>query len=136
MSVLVQRLLAEHRALAMLLDEMQAHSFAQRYQEAAQRLAQMKERLIPHLVVEESRLLRVILAKHGKAGAQPSIRILQQHRPIVNALEAARAAFAQADGVSGSRRLDELRRLLQEHQVAEENIVYPTAVHAAGETGR
>jgi len=82
---IVQRLKAEHRDFRIELIKIEDVSeFSS--QKAIEMLKEIRKPILRHTVEEEARIMRIIMQK-AKEQSEQSIKILQEHKGIINFLE-------------------------------------------------
>ena len=79
-----------------------------------------------HIVDEESTILRLLVGKLGRRGAEEEIRVFQQHRPIYELMKRV-SEFASMPANELGASQEALRDLFESHAAAEETRVFPKA---------
>jgi len=123
----VQRLRAEHRDFRIELIKIEDVSeFSS--QKAIEMLKEIRKPILRHTVEEEARIMRIIMQK-AKEQSEQSIKILQEHKDIINFLEKTilQLEGSQQDIAEDITKFgDEMRK----HFLEEEEIVFPLALKA------
>jgi len=95
-----------------------------RYTEAGSAAVGLRDSLRQHVIDEESKVLKLLIDVHGRAGVGAAIRTFQRHRAVhhlLNEIEnLARSAPESASGKYG-----ELAQILQSHFGAEKDRIFP-----------
>jgi hemerythrin-like domain-containing protein len=124
---LISVLIAEHAEMKRdLADVRQAVS--KRDFPSASRVLRGLDRLFKqHIADEEAQVLRLLIDAYGVKGAEDAITVFRQHRPIYDLMEQVKKlASLSPEELASSE--DELKRLLDEHTLAEETRIFPRAV--------
>ncbi|MEM2858555.1 MAG: hemerythrin domain-containing protein [Nitrososphaerota archaeon] len=128
MNDLVNTLIKEHREIRNLLKELYSLIVEERYAELSQKLENFQPYLDQHVIDEEARILKAILEKYGREGAEGAIRVFQEHRLIHELIREMKAVASDKSELA--RKGEELRALLERHFRAEEEEVFPKALDA------
>ena len=126
-SKMVQRLRADHRDFRIELIKIEDASEVSS-QKAIEMLNKLREPILQHTVEEEARIMRIIMQK-AKEQSEQSIKILQEHKGIINFLEKRipQLEVSPQDIVEDVTKFgDEARK----HFSEEEEIVFPLALKA------
>jgi hemerythrin-like domain-containing protein len=124
---MVQRLRAEHRDFRMELVRIEDASEVSS-QKAIEMLKELKKPILRHTVEEEARIMRIIMQK-AKEQSEQSIKILQEHKGIIDFLE---KRITQLEG-SPQDIVDDFAKFgdeMRKHFSEEEEIVFPLALKA------
>lgn len=124
---MVQRLRAEHRDFRIELIKIEDANEVSS-QKAIEMLKQLKKPILRHTVEEEARIMRIIMQK-AKEQSEQSIKILQEHKGIIDFLEKRIPQLEDSpqDIVDDISKFgDEARK----HFLEEEEIVFPLALKA------
>ena len=124
---MVQRLRAEHRDFRIELIKIEDASEVSS-QKAIEMLKKLKKPILQHIVEEEARIMRIIVQK-AKEQSEQSIKILQDHKVIINFLEKRlpQLEASPQDIVDDVIKFgDEMRK----HFSEEEDIVFPLVLKA------
>jgi hemerythrin-like domain-containing protein len=124
---MVQRLRAEHRDFRMELVRIEDASEVSS-QKAIEMLKELKKPILRHTVEEEARIMRIIMQK-AKEQSEQSIKILQEHKEIINFLE---KRIPQLEG-SPQDIVEDVTKFgdeMRKHFSEEEEIVFPLALKA------
>ncbi|MDG7007540.1 MAG: hemerythrin domain-containing protein [Nitrososphaerota archaeon] len=125
----VERLKEEHRALEVKLEEIAAACKTDPTSAVSQ-LQAVRKQILHHSVEEEARIIRVILQRLKPDSAE-SVRIMQEHRWVVEFLE--RTLVALRNAAPEKIRKDVLKFVedLRSHFEEEEREVFPLALRAS-----
>ena len=96
-------------------------------EEAKEVLAEVEGIFKQHIADEEGQVLRLLIETYGRDGAEEEIRVFRQHRPIYALLQRVQS-LSRLPPEELSSRGDELRKLLEDHTLAEERRVFPRAL--------
>jgi hemerythrin-like domain-containing protein len=124
---MVQRLRAEHRDFRIELVKIEDVSEVSS-QKAIEMLRKLKKPILRHTVEEEARIMRIIMQK-AKEQSEQSIKILQEHKEIINFLE---KRIPQLEG-SPQDIVEDVTKFgdeMRKHFSEEEEIVFPLALKA------
>jgi hypothetical protein len=80
-----------------------------------------------HIADEEAQVLRILIDAYGVKGAEDAVAVFRQHRPIYDLMEQVKKLAALSPEELASTE-DGLKRLLDEHTLAEETSVFPRAL--------
>jgi hemerythrin-like domain-containing protein len=125
----VERLKGEHRALRVKLAEI-ARACQTDPASAVSQLQAIRKQVLHHSVEEEARVIRVILQRLKPESAE-SVRIMQEHRWVVEFLERTLAGL-QTEAPEKVR--EEVLKFVQDlrsHFEEEEKEVFPLALRAS-----
>ena len=125
----VERLKEEHRVLGAKLEEI-ATACETDPTSAVSQLQAVRKQILHHSVEEEARIIRVILQRLKPESAE-SVRIMQEHRWVVEFLE--RTLVVLPNEAPEKIRRDVLRFVqdLRSHFEEEEREVFPLALRAS-----
>jgi hemerythrin-like domain-containing protein len=124
---MVQRLRAEHRDFRIELVKIEDVSEVSS-QKAIEMLKELKKPILRHTVEEEARIMRIIMQK-AKEQSEQSIKILQEHKEIINFLE---KRIPQLEG-SPQDIVEDVTKFgdeMRKHFSEEEEVVFPLALKA------
>lgn len=126
-----QYLMADHRACDQLLGAVRRHAVAKDWPAAQAACATLQHDVLAHFAAEEEVMFPAFEAASGMT-CGPTQVMRMEHAEARELLEdlAAAAQEQDAEGVRGYA--EALLILLQQHNMKEENILYPAAVSAAG----
>ena len=104
------------------------------FSSASKTLVHLDRLFRQHIADEEAQVLRLLIGAYGVKGADEAITVFRQHRPIYQLVEEVKKL---ASLPPEELALDEtkLRRMLEEHTIAEENHIFPKAVSTYKEKG-
>jgi hemerythrin-like domain-containing protein len=124
---MVQRLRAEHRDFRIELVKIEDVSEVSS-QKAIEMLKELKKPILRHTVEEEARIMCIIMQK-AKEQSEQSIKILQEHKGIIDFLE---KRIPQLEG-SLQDIVEDVTKFgdeMRQHFSEEEEIVFPLALKA------
>lgn len=124
-------LMADHRACDQLLGALRREALAGDWQAAGASFASLQHDVLAHFAAEEEIMFPAFEAATGMS-CGPTQVMRMEHAEARELLADLAEAVAAADieGVRGHA--EALLILLQQHNMKEENILYPAAVSAAG----
>jgi hemerythrin superfamily protein len=125
----VERLKGEHRVLRVKLAEIAAACEADP-SSAMSQLQAIRKQILQHSVEEEARIIRVILQRLKPESAE-SVRIMQEHRWVVEFLE---RTMAKLENEAPEKMREEVLKFVQDlgsHFEEEEREVFPLALRAS-----
>ncbi|HUI00613.1 MAG TPA: hemerythrin domain-containing protein [Nitrososphaerales archaeon] len=126
---LISVLVAEHGKMKSGLAEVERAASEKDFASAARILRGLDALFRQHIADEEAQVLRLLIDAYGLKGADDAIVVFRQHRPIYDLMETVKklASLPAAELASSE---NELRRLFDEHALAEETRVFPKALSA------
>ncbi len=126
-------LMADHRACDHLLGSLRRHAVGKDWPAAQAAFASLQHDVLAHFAAEEEVMFPAFEAASGMS-CGPTAVMRMEHADARELLEdlAAATQAKDADGVRGHA--EALLILLQQHNMKEENILYPAAISAAGPT--
>lgn len=124
---LISVLIAEHAEMKKDLADVKQAITKRDFSSASKRLGELDRLFKQHIADEEAQVLRILIDAYGVEGAEDAIRVFRQHKPIYDLMEEVRklASLSVEELASDEHRL---RRLLEEHTLAEESRVFPRAI--------
>ncbi len=131
---LVSVLVAEHEKMKKGFADVEQAVTRKDFSSASRILRELDSLFKQHIADEEAQVLRLLIDAYGVKGAEDAIIVFRQHRPIYDLMEEVKKLASLPPGDLASRE-DELRRLLDEHTLAEETRVFPRAVATYRERG-
>jgi hemerythrin-like domain-containing protein len=126
-----QYLTQDHRACDALLGELRTAAKAGDWAAADSAFARFQHDVLAHFAAEEAVLFPAFETRTGMTGGPTRVMRMEhdEARLLIEDLAEA-VAQANADGIRGHG--EALLILLQQHNMKEENILYPTAADVAG----
>lgn len=124
---LVAVLIAEHAEMKKSLAEIKRAASTKDFLSASRTLRELGLLFKQHIADEEAQVLRILIDAYGVEGAEDAIKVFRQHRPIYDLMEEVKKLSSLSVEELSSNE-DRLRRLLEEHTLAEEERVFPRAV--------
>ncbi len=131
---LISTLVSEHGEMKRGLAEVEDAVLRKDFSAASTTLKELDSLFKQHIADEEAQVLRLLIDAYGVKGAEDAIVVFRQHRPIYDLMEEVKKLASLPPGELASKE-DELRRLLDEHTLAEETRVFPRAVSTYRERG-
>jgi hemerythrin-like domain-containing protein len=124
---LISVLIAEHAEMKKDLADVKQAITKKDFSSASKILVNLDRLFKQHIADEEAQVLRILIDAYGVEGAEDAIRVFRQHKPIYDLMEEVRklASLSVEELASDEHRL---RRLLEEHTLAEESRVFPRAI--------
>lgn len=126
-------LMTDHRRLDEMLAEAGSLVAAGDYEGAARRFAAFSGGLDRHIHMEEEILFPEFERATGMTGDGPTEVMRQEHAGIRCFVAAAATAIDSRDAANFSRASVGLKQALGQHNLKEENILYPMTDNAAGD---
>ncbi len=124
---LISVLIAEHAEMKKGLVDVEKAVSNKDFSSASKILQELDSLFKQHIADEEAQVLRLLIDAYGVKGAEDAITVFRQHRPIYDLMESIkRLASLPAEELSS--REGDLKRLLEEHTLAEESRVFPRAL--------
>jgi hemerythrin-like domain-containing protein len=124
---LISVLVSEHGEMKKGLAQVKQSVSNKDFSSASRVLRDLDRLFKQHIADEEAQVLRLLLDAYGVEGAEEAIIIFRQHRPIYDLMEEVKKlASLPIDELA--RDEDRLRRLFEEHTLAEESRVFPKAI--------
>lgn len=130
---LISTLVAEHGKMKAGLEEVRLAVSRKDFASAAATLRELDSLFKQHIADEEAQVLKLLIDVYGVKGAEDAIMVFRQHRPIYDLMEGVRKLASLPPEELASKE-GQLRRLLDEHALAEETRVFPKAVATYKET--
>ena len=124
---LISVLVAEHVKMRGDLAEVEAAVAKKDFDSASRILKGLDGLFKQHIADEEAQVLRLLIDAYGVKGAEDAITIFRQHRPIYDLMEEVKKLASLSPKELASSE-DSLKRLLDEHTLAEETRVFPRAM--------
>ncbi len=123
---LISVLVAEHAKMKSDLEEVERAVSQKDFASASRTLQGLDGLFRQHIADEEAQVLRILLDAYGVEWADDAIKVFRQHRPIYDLMEEVKklASLSAEELASNEERL---RRLFDEHTLAEEGRVFPRA---------
>lgn len=121
---LLQVLVGEHSAMKDGLSRAREQHQTRDFAALVETLKALDSLFRQHIVDEESTLLRLLIERVGRKGAEEEIRVFQQHAPIYELMKRV-AGFASMSVPELKAAQDELEDLFESHAAAEELSVFP-----------
>lgn len=126
-------LMSDHRRLDALLAAAGSLVAAGDYEGAGRRFAEFSGGLDRHIRMEEEILFPGFERATGMTGGGPTEVMRQEHVGIRCFVAAAATAIDSRDAAIFTRASDGLKQALGQHNLKEENILYPMTDNAAGD---
>lgn len=124
---LISVLIAEHVKMKGNLKDVEAAVSKKDFDSASRILKGLDGLFKQHIADEEAQVLKLLIDAYGVRGAEDAIVVFRQHKPIYDLMERVKKlASLPADELAPSE--NELRRLFDEHALAEEARVFPKAL--------
>ncbi len=124
---LVSVLVAEHAKMREGLADVERATTNKDFVAASEILKEMDRIFRQHIADEEAVVLKLLIDAYGVAGADDAIKVFRQHRPIYELLEKVKGlASLPVEELASSE--TSLRRLFDDHALAEETRVFPWAL--------
>jgi Arc/MetJ-type ribon-helix-helix transcriptional regulator len=124
---LISVLIAEHAEMKRGLAEIKQAVSKGDFPSASRVLRELDRLFRQHIADEEAQVLRLLIDAYGVKGAEDAITVFRQHRPIYDLMEEVKKLASLSPQELASSE-DRLKRLLDEHTLAEETRVFPRAV--------
>ena len=124
---LISTLICEHIEMKKDLVELEIAMSNKDFFLASKILDNLDHLFKQHIVDEEAQVLRILIDAYGVKGSDEAIKIIRQHRPIYYLMEEVKKlAFLSIEELTSNE--DRLRKLFEEHTLAEESSVFPRAI--------
>ncbi len=124
---LISVLIAEHGKMKSGLADVERAASKKDFDSAARILKSLDGLLRQHIADEEAQVLKLLIDAYGVRGAEDAIVVFRQHRPIYDLMEKVKK-LASLPSYELAASEGELRRLFDEHALAEETRVFPKAL--------
>ena len=124
---LISVLVTEHVKMKSDLEEVEKAVSKRDFVAAAGILRGLDGLFRQHIADEEAQVLRLLIDAYGLKGAEDGILVFRQHRPIYDLMEQVKKLASISTEELASNE-DRLKRLFDEHTLAEESRVFPRAI--------
>ena len=124
---LISVLVAEHVRMKSDLAQVEQAVSKKDFTSASRILKGLDTLFRQHIADEEAQVLRLLIDAYGLKGAEDAILVFRQHRPIYDLMEEVKKLASISTEELASNE-DRLKRLFDEHTLAEETRVFPRAI--------
>lgn len=124
---LVSVLEKEHEDVKAVMTELSGRITVDGDSDIIDRLADLREVLLQHIVDEESSVLRVLINAYGREGSREALEVFREHVDILKLLGELEAGVTRDRGTSAEIR-SRLDTLMSEHFRKEDETIFPQAI--------